>query len=74
MRRKWQKFAKLRVILPSIVLAIGAIFGLIKAFEYLRYSMKHVTTDDARVKGRMVSWLQKSQGSSKCCVLTRGAS
>ena len=26
-----------------------------KAFEYLRYSMKHVTTDDARVKGRMVS-------------------
>ena len=55
MTEKWQKFAKLRVILPSIVLAIGAIFGLIKAFEYLRYSMKHVTTDDARVKGRMVS-------------------
>ena len=73
MTEKWQKFAKLRVILPSIVLAIGAIFGLIKAFEYLRYSMKHVTTDDARVKGRMVSVAPEVSGIVKVLRVDEGS-
>src|SRR5262245_56916446 len=70
---KWQKFAKLRVLLPSIVLAIGAIFGLIKAFEYLRYSMKHVTTDGARVKGRMVSVAPEVSGMVKVLRVDEGS-
>ena len=73
MTGKWQKFAKLRVILPSIVLAIGAIFGLMKAFEYLRYSMKHVTTDDARVKGRMVSVAPEVSGIVKVLRVDEGS-
>ncbi len=46
---------KLRVILPAIVLGIGAIIGLYYGIDYWIYSMKHVVTDDARIKGRMVS-------------------
>jgi membrane fusion protein (multidrug efflux system) len=46
---------KLRVILPAIVLGIGAIIGLYYGIDYWLYSMKHVVTDDARIKGRMVS-------------------
>ncbi len=46
---------KLRVIIPAIVLGIGAIIGLRYGIGYWLYSMKHVVTDDARVKGRMVS-------------------
>lgn len=46
---------KLRVIIPAILLAIGAIIGLRYGISYWLYSMKHVVTDDARVKGRMVS-------------------
>jgi multidrug resistance efflux pump len=46
---------KLRVILPGIVLGIGALIGLWYGVDYWLYSMKHVVTDDARVKGRMVS-------------------
>lgn len=46
---------KLRVVIPAIVLGIGAIIGLRYGIGYWIYSMKHVVTDDARVKGRMVS-------------------
>ena len=50
-----------------------AIFGLIKAFEYLRYSMKHVTTDDARVKGRMVSLAPEVSGIVKVLRVDEGS-
>jgi membrane fusion protein (multidrug efflux system) len=70
---KWQRFAKLRVLLPTIVLAVGAVFGLIKAYEYLRYSMKHVTTDDARVKGRMVSVAPEVSGMVKVLHVDEGS-
>jgi len=46
---------KLRVIIPAIILGIGVIIGLRYGIGYWIYSMKHVVTDDARVKGRMVS-------------------
>lgn len=46
---------KLRIIVPSVVLGIGAIIGLRYGIEYWLYSLKHVVTDDARIKGRMVS-------------------
>ena len=39
---------KLRVIIPAIVLGIGAIIGLRFGIGYWLYSMKHVVTDDAR--------------------------
>ncbi len=47
--------SKLRVIIPAIVLGIGVIVGLRYGIDYWIYSMKHVVTDDARIKGRMVS-------------------
>jgi membrane fusion protein (multidrug efflux system) len=46
---------KLRIIVPSVVLGIGVIIGLRYGIDYWLYSMKHVVTDDARIKGRMVS-------------------
>jgi membrane fusion protein, multidrug efflux system len=55
MAEKTHFSGKLRVILPGIVLGIGAIIGLWYGIDYWLYSMKHVVTDDARVKGRMVS-------------------
>src|SRR5919202_5166286 len=73
MTEKWQKFARLRVILPTIVLVIGAIFGFMKGFEYVRYSMKHVTTDDARVKGRMVSVAPEVSGIVKVLRVDEGS-
>ena len=73
MAEKWQRFAKLRVVLPTIVLAVGAVFGLMKAYEYLRYSMKHVTTDDARVKGRMVSVAPEVSGMVKVLRVDEGS-
>jgi len=73
MAEKWQRFGKLRVILPSIVLAVGVIFGLMKGFDYLRYSMKHVTTDDARVKGRMVSVAPEVSGMVKALRVDEGS-
>ena len=73
MAEKWHRFGKLRVILPSIVLAVGVIFGLIKGFDYLRYSMKHVTTDDARVKGRMVSVAPEVSGMVKVLHVDEGS-
>jgi membrane fusion protein (multidrug efflux system) len=55
MAEKSHLSGKLRVILPGIVLGIGALIGLWYGIDYWVYSMKHVVTDDARVKGRMVS-------------------
>jgi membrane fusion protein (multidrug efflux system) len=55
MAEKTRLVGKLRIIIPSIVLAIGAIIGLRYGISYWLYSMKHVVTDDARIKGRMVS-------------------
>src|SRR5215471_20607944 len=73
MIEKLQKFARLRVILPTVVLVIGAIFGLMKGFEYVRYSMQHVTTDDARVKGRMVSVAPEVSGMVKMLRIDEGS-
>jgi membrane fusion protein (multidrug efflux system) len=55
MAEKAQLAGKLRIIVPTVVLAIGAIIGLRYGISYWLYSMKHVVTDDARIKGRMVS-------------------
>jgi membrane fusion protein (multidrug efflux system) len=46
---------KLRILFPAVVLGIGAIIGLHYGIDYWLYSMKHVVTDDARIKGLMVS-------------------
>jgi len=73
MAQKWYMFGKLRVILPSIVLAIGVIFGLMKGIDYVRYSMQHVTTDDARVKGRMVSVAPEVSGVVKVLRVDEGS-
>src|SRR3989442_9280355 len=73
MAQKWHMFEKLRVILPSIALAIGVIFGLVKGIDYVRYSMKHVTTDDARVKGRMVSVAPEVSGVVKVVRVDEGS-
>ena len=73
MVQKWHMFGKLRVILPSIALAIGVIFGLVKGIDYVRYSMKHVTTDDARVKGRMVSVAPEVSGVVKVLRVDEGS-
>ena len=73
MAEKSHMFGKLRVILPSIALAIGAVFGLMKGIDYLRYSMKHVTTDDARVKGRMVSVAPEVSGVVKVLRVDEGS-
>jgi membrane fusion protein, multidrug efflux system len=73
MAQKWYMFGKLRVILPSIALAIGVIFGLVKGIDYVRYSMKHVTTDDARVKGRMVSVAPEVSGVVKVLRVDEGS-
>jgi membrane fusion protein (multidrug efflux system) len=55
MAERLRVIGKLRVIIPSIVLGIGVIIGLRYGINYWLYSMKHVVTDDARIKGRMVS-------------------
>lgn len=55
MAEKPRMTGRLRVLVPSIVLGIGVIVGLYYGIGYWLYSMKHVVTDDARIKGRMVS-------------------
>jgi membrane fusion protein (multidrug efflux system) len=55
MAEKARFTGKLRVIIPAILLGIGAIIGLRYGISYWIYSIKHVSTDDARVKGRNVS-------------------
>ena len=53
---------RLRVILPAIVLGLGVIVGLYYGIDYWIYTTKHVVTDDARVKGLMVSVAPKVGG------------
>ncbi|MCZ6873924.1 MAG: HlyD family secretion protein [bacterium] len=55
MEEKSRVTGKLRVVVPGIVLAIGIIIGLYYGINYWLYNLKHVVTDDARIKGRMVS-------------------
>src|ERR671922_805921 len=52
---KFRLAGKLRILFPAVVLGIGAIIGLHYGIDYWLYSMKHVVTDDARIKGLMVS-------------------
>lgn len=53
---------RLRVVLPAIVLGLGVIVGLYYGIDYWIYTTKHVVTDDARVKGLMVSVAPKVGG------------
>lgn len=64
---------KLRVLLPSIVLGIGVIIGLRYGMSYWLYSMKHVVTDDARIKGRMVSVAPEVSGVIKVLHVDEGS-
>lgn len=63
---------KLRVIIPAILLGIGAIIGLRYGISYWIYSMKHVSTDDARVKGRNVSVAPEVSGVVKVLHVEEG--
>ena len=64
---------KLRVVIPSIVLGIGVIIGLRYGISYWLYSMKHVVTDDARIKGRMVSVAPEVSGVIKVLHVDEGS-
>jgi membrane fusion protein, multidrug efflux system len=44
-----------RLLIPILFLAIGVVIGAKYGVEYWIYTMTHVYTDDARVKGTMVS-------------------
>jgi membrane fusion protein, multidrug efflux system len=44
-----------RLLIPVLFLAIGVVIGAKYGIEYWIYTMTHVYTDDARVKGMMVS-------------------
>jgi membrane fusion protein, multidrug efflux system len=44
-----------RLLIPSLFLAVGVVIGGKYGVEYWIYTMTHVYTDDARIKGTMVS-------------------
>jgi membrane fusion protein (multidrug efflux system) len=44
-----------RLLIPILFLAVGVVIGAKYGVEYWLYTMTHVYTDDARVKGTMVS-------------------
>jgi membrane fusion protein (multidrug efflux system) len=44
-----------RLLIPILFLAVGVVIGAKYGIEYWLYTMTHVYTDDARVKGTMVS-------------------
>lgn len=44
-----------RLLIPILFLAVGVVIGAKYGIEYWLYTMSHVYTDDARVKGAMVS-------------------
>jgi membrane fusion protein (multidrug efflux system) len=44
-----------RMLIPILFLAVGVVIGAKYGIEYWMYTMTHVYTDDARVKGTMVS-------------------
>lgn len=64
---------KLRVVIPGIVLGIGIIIGLYYGIGYWLYSLKHVVTDDARIKGRMVSVAPTVSGTVKVLHVDEGS-
>ena len=63
---------RLRVIIPAIVLGIGVIIGLRYGISYWIYTMKHVSTDDARVKGHNVSVAPEVSGVVKVLRVEEG--
>jgi membrane fusion protein, multidrug efflux system len=48
-------FSNWRLLIPILFLAVGVMIGAKYGVEYWIYTMTHVYTDDARVKGTMVS-------------------
>ena len=64
---------RLRVILPAIVLGLGVIVGLYYGIDYWIYTTKHVVTDDARVKGLMVSVAPKVSGTVQTLHVDEGS-
>ena len=64
---------RLRVILPAIVLGLGVIVGLYYGIDYWIYTTKHVVTDDARVKGLMVSVAPKVGGTVRTLHVDEGS-
>jgi membrane fusion protein, multidrug efflux system len=48
-------FGNWRLLIPLLFLAVGVVIGAKYGVEYWIYTMTHVYTDDARVKGTMVS-------------------
>jgi membrane fusion protein (multidrug efflux system) len=44
-----------RLLIPVLFLAVGVVIGAKYGIEYWIYTMTHIYTDDARVKGTMVS-------------------
>ena len=64
---------RLRVILPAIVLGLGVIVGLYYGIDYWIYTTKHVVTDDARVKGLMVSVAPKVGGTVRALHVDEGS-
>jgi membrane fusion protein (multidrug efflux system) len=64
---------RLRVILPAIVLGLGVIVGLYYGIGYWIYTTKHVVTDDARVKGLMVSVAPKVGGTVRTLHVGEGS-
>ncbi len=44
-----------RLLIPILFLAVGVVIGGKYGVEYWIYTMRHVYTDDARIKGTMVS-------------------
>ena len=73
MEEKSRVTGKLRVVIPGIVLAIGIIIGLYYGINYWLYNLKHVVTDDARIKGRMVSVSPTVSGVVKVLYVDEGA-
>ena len=64
---------RLRVILPAIVLGLGVIVGLYYGIDYWIYTTKHVVTDDARIKGLMVSVAPKVGGTVRALHVDEGS-
>ena len=64
---------RLRVVLPAIVLGLGVIVGLYYGIDYWIYTTKHVVTDDARVKGLMVSVAPKVGGTVQSLHVDEGS-
>src|SRR4029450_13797251 len=48
-------FGNWRLLIPILFLAVGVVIGAKYGVEYWIYTMTHVYTDDARIKGTMVS-------------------